>query len=174
MYLPSIQLSIPWSSALPCLVLTGLLQVADYYTTSIATQRVDQHRLACVSSLSSFLLAFSLACLLWWVLPPVDHTLSAGVVIATVLFVLVTPSLTRPVSRSHGILVGYSTAGLPLYQSSHQKMAPSVLEIIRPAFIKIMENSDSRRIFYFLILNLVRWFQLSRLNIVILFLPGRN
>lgn len=148
------QLVIPWSSALPCLLLTGVLQVADYYTTSIAAQKVDHHRLACVASLASFLLAFSLACLAWWLLPPVDHTLSAGVIMATVLFVLVTPSLTRPVSRSHGILVGYSNAGLPLYQSN-QKTPSSILAAIRPALVKIMENSDSRRIFYFLILNLV-------------------
>ena len=151
---PPRQLSIPWSAALPCLLLTSLLQVADYYTTSIAQQRVDQHRLACVSSLAAFLLAFTMACLLWWFLPPVDHTLSAGVVIATVLFILVTPSLTHPLSRSHGILVGYSTAGLPLYQS-HHIMQSSVLETAKSALIKIMENSDSRRIFYFLILNLV-------------------
>jgi zinc transporter 5/7 len=137
------------------LLLTSLLQVADYYITSIALQRVEQHRLACVSSLASFLLAFIAAYLIWWFLPPVDHTLSAGVIIATILFVLVTPSLTHPLSRSHGILVGYSTSGLPLYQS-HDKAQSSLVETARSAIIKIMENSDSRRIFYFLILNLVR------------------
>lgn len=149
----TLNVSIPWSEALSCLVLTALLQVADYYTTSIATQKVDHHRLASTSSLATFLWAFSLACAMWWFLPPTDHTLSAGVVIATVLFVLATPSLTRPLSRSHGILVGYSTSGLPLYQS-HEKSPPSFLRALQPAFVKIMENSDSRRIFYFLILNL--------------------
>ncbi len=135
--------------------MTALLQVADYYTTSIATQRVDHHRLASVASLASFLSASIWAWLVWWLFSPVDHTLSAGVVIAIVLFVLVTPSLTRPLSKSHGgTLVGYSTSGLPLYQSL-QKTPPSLLEAIRPAIIKIMENTDSRRIFYFLILNLV-------------------
>ena len=149
------QWTVTWSSYLPCLLVTALLQVADYYTTSIATQRVDHHRLASVASLASFLSASIWAWLIWWLFPPVDHTLSAGVVIAIVLFVLVTPSLTRPLSRSQGSLVGYSTSGLPLYQSL-QKTPPSLLEAIRPALVKIMENTDSRRIFYFLILNLVR------------------
>ena len=146
-------MTVSWSSVLPCLVTTSLLQVADFYTSSIAFTRVDNHRLACTSSLASFFSACSLAYLIWWLFPPVDHTLSAGVVIAAVLFILATPSLTRPVSRSQGTLIGYSAAGLPLYQS--QKGRSSLLEVVRPAFAKIMENTDSRRIFYFLILNLV-------------------
>lgn len=149
------QMDFSWWSCVSCLVVTSLVQVADFYTTSIAFSKVDHHRLSCISSLSTFISAFSIACLIWWLLPPaLDHTLSVGVIIGAFLFILATPSLTRPLSRSHGILVGYSAMGLPLYQS-HQKTPASILKAIRPALIKIMENPDSRRIFYFLILNLV-------------------
>lgn len=141
-----------WWSALPCLLTTSLLQVVDFYTSSVALSKMDHHRVARTSSLSSFLFACGLATLIWWFLPPatIDHTLSVGVVIGASLFVLATPSLTRPLDRSHGILVGYSPTGLPLYQDP-----PSIVHQLRGALVRIMENPDSRRIFYFLMLNLV-------------------
>lgn len=137
---------------MPCLLTTSLLQVADFYTSSVAPSKVDHHRVACTSSLSSFLSACCLATLLWWLLPlvTIDHTLSVGVIIGACLFVLATPSLTRPLARSQGILIGYSPTGLPLYQGP-----PSTLHQLRGAMVKIMESADSRRIFYFLTLNLV-------------------
>ena len=67
--------------------------------------------------------------------------------------VVATVMLTHPTQRSHGTLVGYSTSGLPLYSS--QRGPPSIFESIRPTLGKIMDNPDSRRIFYFLIINLV-------------------
>ena len=143
---------VDWWSALPCLLVTSLCQVVDFYTCSVALSKVDHYRVARTSSLSSFLSACGLAALLWWHLPSdsVDHALSVGVVIGACLFVLATPSLTRPLDRSQGILIGYSPNGLPLYQDP-----PSLLRQLRGAFVKIMENPDSRRIFYFLVLNLV-------------------
>lgn len=148
---------IPWSSLLICLFTTSLAQVIDYYATSIASQHLDSHGVGRLSSIASFIFSLTLAYLLWNYVPSSssDHEITAGVVIAAVLFILATPMLTRPQSRSsQSTLVGYSAAGLPLYQS--QKGSSIVLDFLRPAFRKIMENSDSRRIFYFLLLNLVR------------------
>ena len=150
------QLTIPWSSVLVCLFATSLAQVIDYYATSIASQHLDSHGVGRLSSIASFIFSLVLACLLWNYVPSSsDHEITAGVVIASILFILATPMLTRPQSRSsQSTLVGYSAAGLPLYQS--QRGSSIVVDFLRPAFYKIMENSDSRRIFYFLLLNLVQ------------------
>lgn len=149
-----VQVSTSWSSALICLLTTSLVQVVDFYSTSIASQKLDVHRIAHLSSLVAFLSAFLLASALWYFSVPMAHRLSAGVVIGAVFFILATPTLTRPLPRSsQNTLIGYSAAGLPLYQS--QMSAPSLLDYVRPSMQKIMENPDSRRIFYFLLLNLV-------------------
>ena len=148
------QVSISWSSALFCLLMTSLVQVVDFYSTSIACQKLDAHRIALLSSIVAFVSALLLACVLWYFSVPMAHGLSAGVVIGAVFFILATPTLTRPLPRSaQNTLIGYSATGLPLYQS--QMNAPSLMDYIRPSLQKIMENPDSRRIFYFLLLNLV-------------------
>ena len=148
------QVSVSWSSALFCLLMISLVQVVDFYLTSIACQKLDAHRIALLSSVVSFVSALHLASILWYFGVPMAHRLSAGVVIGAVFFILATPTLTRPLPRSlQNTLIGYSATGLPLYQS--QMSAPSVLDHIRPSLQKIMENPDSRRIFYFLLLNLV-------------------
>lgn len=129
------------------------MQVADYYTHSIATQRADASKVARASSLAPLTSAFLLAALLWRFNPPHDHTLSAGVAMGAVLLILATVMLTHPSQRPHETLVGYSTSGLPLYSSA--RSPPSILELVRPTLGKILESPDSRRIFYFLLLNLV-------------------
>ena len=149
------QVSISWSSALFCLLTTSLVQVVDFYSSSIACQKLDAHRIALISSEVAFLSALLLAGALWYFGVPMEHKLSAGVVIGAVFFILATPTLTRPLPRSsQNTLIGYSVTGLPLYQS--QANAPSLMDYVRPSLQKIMENPDSRRIFYFLLLNLVR------------------
>ncbi len=142
-----------WSSVLPCLLVTSLCQVVDFYTSSVALSKADHCQVARTSSLSSFFSACFIAVLQWWYFSSdvTDHALSVGVVIGACLFVLATPSLTRPLDRSQGILIGYSPNGLPLYQDPQ-----SLPHQLRGALVKIMESADSRRIFYFLVLNLVR------------------
>ena len=154
MFLYVTQVSISWTSALFCLLMTSVVQVVDFYSTAIASQKLDAHRIARLSSLVAFLSALLLASVLWYFGVPMPHRLSAGVIIGAVFFVLATPTLTRPLPRSsQNTLIGYSAAGLPLYQS--QASAPSLLDYVRPSIQKIVENPDSRKIFYFLLLNLV-------------------
>ena len=148
------QVSISWTSALFCLLMTSVVQVVDFYSTAIASQKLDAHRISRLSSLVAFLSALLLASVLWYFGVSMPHRLSAGVIIGAVFFVLATPTLTRPLPcSSQNTLIGYSAAGLPLYQS--QASAPSLLDYVRPSIQKIMENPDSRKIFYFLLLNLV-------------------
>lgn len=162
------QPTISWSSTLPCLLVTSLVLLADYYTVSIASQRVDPHSISRAGSLAAFSSALLVAWLSWYLFHPSDHGLSPGVVIGAVLFIIATPMVTRPNRPSQMILVGYSASGLPLYSSSSQHTPPSALQWVRPALQKIMENQDSRRIFYFLLLNLVSCCRVTLCNILIL------
>ncbi len=127
--------------------------MGDYYTHALSSQKADAHRVARAGSLAAFLSALVVAAVSWHLLPTDDHALSAGVVLGAMFFVFATAMLTRPVRHSHATLVGYSSSGLPLYAS--QRRPPSIVEALRPILGKILENQDSRRIFYFLLLNLV-------------------
>ena len=144
---------ISWTSLLPCLLATSLLLVYVFYIESIATQHSSSYHVAVTSSCCSFASALLLSVIakqyLDW---EHGHGLSVGVLMGGVLFVLASPSLARPVSSSRGLLVGYSTSGLPLYSS--QPSAPAV-NWLKPFLSRILENTDSRRIFYFLLLNFV-------------------
>ena len=64
-------------------------------------------------------------------------------------------SSTRPGTR--GFFVGYSSAGLPLYnlsQSAVHEAGQSLARTLREGLRQILDSADSRRIFYFLLLNL--------------------
>ena len=149
---------IPWTSSLLCVLCTSVAMVVEFYTESIAAQRSSDHLTSRVGSLSLLLTSFllSLACWSSTLPPSCDHTLSAGLVIAVVLLVVATVQLTqKPHPQAHS-LVGYSASGLPLYSS--EEATPTVVHWLLSVVRKILENSDSRRIFYFLILNLAYTF----------------
>ena len=148
----------PWSSLLPCLIIFSLLSVLSFYIDSFGGQHIDACHVALLSSLIPFVTALGTSCLLvYYTKDSIDihHGLSMGVVLAFILLFLATLFLTQSVRQSHGVLVGYSAAGLPLYSSQHHT-SPARPNWFKPVLSQIMENSDSRRIFYFLILNLVR------------------
>jgi hypothetical protein len=67
--------------------------------------------------------------------------------------------LSQPLrGSSRGTLVGYSAAGPPLYSfagEALQRTSHSLLTVLRNGLRQIVEESDSRRIFYFLCINLV-------------------
>ena len=72
--------------------------------------------------------------------------------------VVATHILTSPNKGSKGSLVGYSASGLPLYSfagDALHKTSQSVLTTLKNGMRQILESSDSRRIFYFLCVNLV-------------------
>jgi len=72
---------------------------------------------------------------------------------------LATYTLTQPVrGTGRGNLVGYSAAGPPLYSfagDTLQRTSQSVMVLARNGLRQILDESDSRRIFYFLCINLV-------------------
>ena len=57
-----------------------------------------------------------------------------------------------------GSFVGYSPGGLPLYNFTGERLhktSSSVLTFLKNGLRQILEESDSRKIFYFLCINLV-------------------
>jgi len=77
-----------------------------------------------------------------------------------VLLCTATYTLTQPVrsGSGRGSLVGYSAAGPPLYNfagDALQRTSQSVMVLARSGLRQILDESDSRRIFYFLCVNLV-------------------
>ena len=73
-----------------------------------------------------------------------------------VLVFTATRLLSRPSSRqvTKGNLIGYTTGGLPIYNFQTPQ---SALTMFHSLMKQILEESESRQIFYFLCLNLVRY-----------------
>lgn len=155
--------SFPSFHSIGILVVLGLIQAADFYVMTIASQRVEPAKVSRMASLMSFIVALVMAGLSWYSYPGnskgEEHGLSVGAVMATIFFLVATVTLSHPTGRSSSYsLVGYSSAGLPLYsthRSSSQLTYASILSTVREGLTQIMADSNSRRIFYFLLLNLV-------------------
>ena len=158
---------LPSLHSLTLLFLLGLAQLADFYAATIASQRLDQSKISRIGSVLSFSVALAMASFSsYWQHYDHDvtgregegeeHGLSVGVVMATIFFLVATATLTRPTPRSSSYsLVGYSSAGLPLYSSQRSLHFSSLLSLVKDGLRKIMDDGNSRRIFYFLLLNLV-------------------
>ena len=143
----------PSLSSLSCLLLFALLSVVHFYADSVARQHVDLYQLAAFVTFVSVVISVGVSVYLEYQNPTMHHGLSVGVVLASMLLLLATLFLTRSSQSSQGLLIGYSAAGLPLYSS--QVTPPTSINWMRPLLGQILENPDSRRIFYFLLLNLV-------------------
>lgn len=88
-----------------------------------------------------------------------DHVLSGGVVLSLMTFLLASSILGFPSKQSKGgSFVGYSPSGLPLYSftgDALHKTSHSVLSVMKNGLRQILEDSNSRKIFYFLCINLI-------------------
>lgn len=152
------------------LVFSGLaVFVLDYYVESVCTLRLDSCITARLGSLTVFaaalLLAFSWGTSghtghTWTGLTSGQHSLSGGLIFAWVMFMFATLILSSPdLMGTKGTLVGYSSGGDPLYNFNgdafHTGPGYSMLSVLRSGLTQIMKESDSRRIFYFLCINLM-------------------
>ena len=73
-------------------------------------------------------------------------------------FFSATHILTSQTKSNRGNLIGFSAAGLPLYNFTGDKLSKtsnSLLLFAKNGLRQILEDSDSRKIFYFLCVNLV-------------------
>ncbi|XP_072462556.1 proton-coupled zinc antiporter SLC30A5 isoform X2 [Notamacropus eugenii] len=162
-----------WSSLImPFTTVILFVVVLDFYVDSICSAKMEVSKSA---RYGSFLICIS-ALLFgnFWTHPITDqlramnkpahqesteHVLSGGVVVSAMFFILSANILASPSKRGQkGTLVGYSPEGTPLYNfmgDALQHSSQSVPRFIKESLKQILEESDSRHIFYFLCLNLV-------------------
>ncbi|XP_076443611.1 proton-coupled zinc antiporter SLC30A5-like [Babylonia areolata] len=144
--------------------------IIDYYIESVAVNHLQGPRVALYSAAAMFggavLLSYT------WNHPYMarvstlhklkdviteDHVLSWGVIFSVLVFILATRMLVSTGRPSKGSFIGYSPTGIPLYsfpgdalmQTSH-----SIMAVLKGGLKQILEESDSRKIFYFLCINL--------------------
>lgn len=152
----------------PLLLVILFVFVIDYYIEAVAVNHLQPPKTALYGACAIFSSALFLA--LTWNHPLVtkitrikeiiteDHVLSGGVVFSLGVFMLATKILCLPSKGSKsGSFIGYSSTGLPLYSftgDAISKTSQSVALVLKNGLKQIYEESDSRKIFYFLCINL--------------------
>ncbi|GFS15345.1 zinc transporter 5 [Elysia marginata] len=144
--------------------------VFDFYIEGLAINHLQPIKTALLSPLAIFSTAIFLS--MTWTHPYVtsvtsmhklseiiteDHVLSAGVIFSSFAFLLGTRMLLARGRAAKGNFIGYNPAGLPLYSMSSEalhKTSQSVLSVLKSGLRQILEDADSRKIFYFLCINL--------------------
>ncbi|XP_025891262.1 zinc transporter 5 [Nothoprocta perdicaria] len=161
-----------WSSLImPFITVIFFVVILDFYVESICSVKMEASKCA---RYGSFLI-FTSALLFgnFWTHPITDqlramnkpphqesteHVLSGGVVVSAVFFILSANILSSPSRKGQkGTLIGYSPEGTPLYHfmgDALQQSSQSLPRFIKESLKQILEEYDSRQIFYFLCLNL--------------------
>jgi len=160
-----------WSSTIiPVTLVTLLVCVADYYIEAACTSRLDATRTSRVGTMAVLVSALLLSGA--WNHPfnahitntqrikelfIEEHEVSLGVLFSIILFSLATYVLLKPIRGSKGNLVGYTAAGPPVYNfagDALHRTSQSVAAVLKNGLRQILEESDSRSIFFFLCINL--------------------
>lgn len=160
-----------WSSLLlPLLMIIFCVLILDFYVEAVCSAKMEAPRVARCGSAALFVSALVLAN--FWTHPLTDHlrpasrplaqstehVLSGGVIVSATFFILASSILASPSRRGQkGTLVGYSPEGTPLYNfmgDALQQTSQSLPRFIKDSLKQILEEYDSRQIFYFLCLNL--------------------
>ncbi|XP_071151934.1 proton-coupled zinc antiporter SLC30A5-like [Mytilus edulis] len=152
----------------PLFLVILFVLVIDFYIEAVVINHLQPPKTAVYGAYAIFLSALFFA--LTWNHPLVskittikeiitnDHVLSGGVVFSLAVFMLATNMLAWPSKGTKGgSFIGYSATGLPLYSftgDAISKTTHSVVTILKNGLKQIYEESDSRRIFYFLCINL--------------------
>ncbi|MBN3306128.1 ZNT5 protein, partial [Amia calva] len=161
-----------WSAlVLPFAMVVFSVMILDFYVDSICIAKMEAPKCARYGSL--FLVSSGLLLANFWTHPFTDtlrsvgtaalqdgteHVLSGGVVVSALFFILSANILSSPSKKGQkGTLVGYSPEGTPLYNfmgDALQHTSHSLPRFIKDSLKQILEEYDSRQIFYFLCLNL--------------------
>lgn len=160
-----------WSSLLlPFGMIIFCVLILEFYVEAMCSAKMEAPRVAWYGSGALFLSALILAN--FWTHPLSDqlhplgktttqsteHVLSGGVIVSATFFILASSILSSPSRRGQkGTLVGYSPEGTPLYNfmgDALQQTSQSLPRFIKDSLKQILEEYDSRQIFYFLCLNL--------------------
>uniref|UniRef100_A0A1I7UT16 Proton-coupled zinc antiporter SLC30A5 n=1 Tax=Caenorhabditis tropicalis TaxID=1561998 RepID=A0A1I7UT16_9PELO len=147
--------------AILLVVVAVFVFVLDFYAESICFQHVADPVMAAArwSSVTMFACAFGLSYMWYGGQNLDDHALTGGVFITVICFILASISLTHSNAPKHrgGQFVGISNTGLPLFtygEAFLQKTSKSLMRFIKDTLNEILANNDSRRIFWFLCVNL--------------------
>uniref|UniRef100_A0A1A8FYQ4 Zinc transporter n=2 Tax=Nothobranchius korthausae TaxID=1143690 RepID=A0A1A8FYQ4_9TELE len=161
-----------WSSLIPPFgMIIFSVMILEFYVEAVCSAKMEAPRCARYGTAALFLSALLLAN--FWTHPITDqlrsmskppqqvsteHVLSGGVIVSAVFFIMSSSILSSPSRRGQkGTLVGYSPEGTPLYNfmgDALQHTSQSVPRFIKDSLKQILEEYDSRQIFYFLCLNL--------------------
>ncbi|CAL8320919.1 unnamed protein product [Lota lota] len=162
-----------WSALiLPFAMIVFSVMILEFYVEAVCAAKMEAPRCARYSTVALFLSALLLAH--FWTYPFTDqllsvrttlhgqggteHVLSGGVVVSAVIFIMASSILSAPSRKGQkGTLVGYSPEGTPLYNfmgDALQHTSQSLPRFIKESLKQILEEYDSRQIFYFLCLNL--------------------
>uniref|UniRef100_A0A8C0X9P4 Zinc transporter n=1 Tax=Castor canadensis TaxID=51338 RepID=A0A8C0X9P4_CASCN len=161
-----------FSLIMPFTTVVFFVMILDFYVDSICSVKMEVSKCACYGSFPIFISALLFGN--FWTHPITDqlramnraahqesteHVLSGGVVVSAVFFILSASILSSPSKRGQkGTLIGYSPEGTPLYNfmgDAFQHSSQSIPRFIKESLKQILEESDSRQIFYFLCLNLL-------------------
>ncbi|KAK7115619.1 proton-coupled zinc antiporter SLC30A5-like [Littorina saxatilis] len=160
-----------WLNVLIPLVIVILsVCVIDYYIENVAVNHLQASRVALYSTAAMFggalLLSYT------WNHPYMarastlhkledviteDHVLSGGVFFSVLVLILATRMLLSAGRTAKGSFIGYSPTGIPLYSFSGEALkqtSHSVMGVLKSGLRQILDESDSRKIFYFLCINL--------------------
>ncbi|XP_035040513.2 zinc transporter 5 isoform X2 [Hippoglossus stenolepis] len=161
-----------WSSLiLPFGMIIFSVMTLEFYVEAVCSAKMETPRCARYGTIALFLSALLLAN--FWTHPLTDqlrsmskppqqvsteHVLSGGVLVSAIFFIMSTSILSSPSKKGQrGTLVGYSPEGTPLYNfmgDALQHTSQSLPRFIKDSLKQILEEYDSRQIFYFLCLNL--------------------
>uniref|UniRef100_A0A665TLF9 Zinc transporter n=1 Tax=Echeneis naucrates TaxID=173247 RepID=A0A665TLF9_ECHNA len=161
-----------WSSLiLPFGMIIFSVMILEFYVEAICNTKMETLRCARYGTIALFLSALLLAN--FWTHPLTDqlrsmskppqqvsteHVLSGGVLVSAIFFIMSSSILSSPSKKGQkGTLVGYSPEGTPLYNfmgDALQHTSQSLPRFIKDSLKQILEEYDSRQIFYFLCLNL--------------------
>ncbi|OXB80874.1 UNVERIFIED_CONTAM: hypothetical protein H355_016891 [Colinus virginianus] len=161
-----------WSSLImPFITVIFFVVILDFYVESICSVKMESSKCARYGSFLVFISALLFGN--FWTHPITDqlramnkpahhesteHVLSGGVVVSAVFFILSANILSSPSRKGQkGTLIGYSPEGTPLYNfmgDAIQQSSQSLPRFIKESLKQILEEYDSRQIFYFLCLNL--------------------
>ncbi|XP_054842686.1 proton-coupled zinc antiporter SLC30A5 [Eublepharis macularius] len=161
-----------WSSLIiPFTTVIFFVIILDFYVESMCSIKMEVSKCSRYGSFLIFISALLFGN--FWTHPITDqlramnrpahqevteHVLSGGVVVSAIFFILSANILSSPTRKGQkGTLIGYSPEGMPLYNfmgDALQHSSQSLPRFIKESLKQILEESDSRQIFYFLCLNL--------------------
>nr|KAF6367070.1 solute carrier family 30 member 5 [Pipistrellus kuhlii] len=162
-----------WFSLItPFTTVIFFVMILDFYVDAICSVKIEVNKCARYGSFTVFISALLFGN--FWTHPITDqlramnraahqesteHVLSGGVVVSAIFFILSANILSSPSKRGQkGTLIGYSPEGTPLYNfmgDAFQHTSQSIPRFIKESLKQILEENDSRQIFYFLCLNLL-------------------